>query len=120
MNKVLILGAGGVAKVTAIKCAQQPEVFNEIVLASRTLEKCDKIAEAAKRFTSTTIATDSVSIDLDDKTSLVKLLEKHRPQVCINLVDPYYDLVVMEACLEAKVNYVDTANYEPVDEAKLR
>ena len=120
MNKIIILGAGGVAKVTAVKCAQQPEVFHEIVMASRTLEKCDRIAESAKRLTGQTIQTDSVNIDLNDKTSVVQLLEKHRPQVCINLVDPYYDLVVMEACLEAKVNYVDTANYEPIDEARLR
>ncbi len=120
MNKVLILGAGGVAKVTALKCASQPEVFNEIVMASRTLEKCDKIAEAAKRLSGTTIQTDSVIIDLNDKANVVQLLEKHQPQVCINLVDPYYDLVIMEACLEAKVNYVDTANYEPIDEARLR
>jgi saccharopine dehydrogenase (NAD+, L-lysine-forming) len=120
MNKVLILGAGGVAKVTAVKCAQQPEVFNEIVMASRTKAKCDAIAETAKRLTGTTIQTDSVEIDLNDKTSLVELFNKHRPNICINLVDPYYDLVIMEACLAAKVNYMDTANYEPIDEAKLR
>ncbi|MCX6779590.1 MAG: saccharopine dehydrogenase family protein [Candidatus Magasanikbacteria bacterium] len=120
MNKVLILGAGGVAKVTAIKCAQQPEVFNEIILASRTLAKCDRIAEAAKRLTGTTITTEAVSVTMTDNTDLVRLLEKHRPNVLINLVDPYFDLIVMEACLKAKVNYVDTANYEPIEEARMR
>ncbi|OGH90134.1 MAG: saccharopine dehydrogenase [Candidatus Magasanikbacteria bacterium RIFOXYD2_FULL_36_9] len=120
MNKVLILGAGGVAKVTALKCAQQPEVFNEIILASRTLAKCDAIAEAAKRLTGTTIKTEAVSVTMTDNTDLVALLEKHRPNILINLVDPYFDLIVMEACLKAKVNYVDTANFEPVEEARMR
>ncbi len=120
MNKVLILGAGGVAKVTAIKCAQQPEVFNEIIVASRTLAKCDRIAEAAKRLTGTTIKTAAVTVTMTDKTDLVRLLQELRPNILINLVDPYFDLIVMEACLEAKVNYVDTANYEPIEEARMR
>ncbi len=120
MNKVLILGAGGVAKVTAIKCAQQPEVFNEIIVASRTLAKCDRIAEAAKRLTGTTIKTEAVTVSMIDNADLVALLQKHQPQILINLADPYFDLIVMEACLKAKVNYVDTANYEPVEEARMR
>ncbi len=120
MNKVLILGAGGVAKVTAVKCAQQPEVFNEIIVASRTLEKCNKIAEAAKRLTGTDIKTEAVSVSMTDNAALVALLEKHRPNILINLTDPYFDLIVMDACLKAKVNYVDTANYEPIEEARMR
>lgn len=120
MNKVLILGAGGVAKVTALKCAQQPEVFNEIIVASRTRAKCDQIAEAAKRLTGTTIKTEAVSVSMTDNADLVSLLEKHRPNILINLADPYYDLIVMDACLKAKVNYVDTANYEPIEEARMR
>lgn len=120
MNKILILGAGGVAKVTALKCAQQPAVFNEIIVASRTLEKCNLIAESAKRLTGQTITTEAVTVTMTDNTDLVRLLNKHRPQVLINLVDPYYDLIVMEACLEAKVNYIDTANYEPIEEVRMR
>ena len=44
-NKVLIIGAGGVSNVVVKKCAQNSEVFGEILLASRTQSKCDAIAK---------------------------------------------------------------------------
>ena len=44
MSNVLIVGAGGVGQVVAHKCAQRPEVFSDITLASRTEEKCRRIA----------------------------------------------------------------------------
>lgn len=118
MNKILILGAGGVANVTAIKCAKNPEIFNEIILASRTLEKCDAIAKRALEMTGQKIQI--MQIDVTEKGKLVPLLNEIKPNLVINLVDPYYDLIIMEACLEAKVNYMDTANYEPENEARLR
>ena len=48
MSKVLIIGAGGVGSVVVHKCAQVPKVFSEIVLASRTLSKCEAIAAQVK------------------------------------------------------------------------
>ena len=112
MGKVLIIGAGGVGTVVAHKCAQNPEVFNEIVLASRTKSKCDKIAAeiGAKN-----IVTDRV--DADSVEELVELFNRHHPDICINVALPYQDLTIMEACLKCGVNYLDTANYEPKDEA---
>jgi len=118
MNKVLILGAGGVANVTAIKCAKNPEIFNEIILASRTLEKCEAIAARALEITGQKIQT--AQIDVTENGKLAQLLNETKPNLVINLVDPYYDLIIMQACLEAKVNYMDTANYEPENEARLR
>ena len=44
MGRVLIIGAGGVGTVVAFKCAEVNEVFTDIMLASRTKAKCDKIA----------------------------------------------------------------------------
>ena len=44
MSKVIIIGAGGVGNVVAQKCAQLKDIFTEIVLASRTVSKCDTIA----------------------------------------------------------------------------
>ncbi|HKI59392.1 MAG TPA: saccharopine dehydrogenase NADP-binding domain-containing protein, partial [Mariprofundaceae bacterium] len=44
MANVLIIGAGGVGRVVAHKCAQLSEIFSEITLASRTVSKCDQIA----------------------------------------------------------------------------
>ena len=116
MSKVLIIGAGGVGGVCAHKCAQVPEVFTEIVLASRTISKCDAIAASVKEKTGQTIVTDQV--DADNVPELVELINKHKPELVINLALPYQDLTIMDACLECGVHYLDTANYEPIDEAK--
>ena len=112
MGKALIIGAGGVGTVVAHKCAQHPEVFEEIVIASRTIAKCDALA---KRIGAKNISTDCV--DADSVEQLVELFNRHRPDICINVALPYQDLTIMEACLQTGVNYLDTANYEPKDEA---
>ena len=112
MGKVLIIGAGGVGSVVAAKCSQNPDVFTEIVIASRTKEKCDKIAQ---RIGAKNITTDQV--DANSVEQLCDLSRKHKPDICINVALPYQDLTIMEACLQCGVNYLDTANYEPEDEA---
>ncbi|HOK95764.1 MAG TPA: saccharopine dehydrogenase family protein [Anaerohalosphaeraceae bacterium] len=113
MSKVLIIGAGGVGNVVVHKCAQQPDVFSQIVLASRTKAKCDKIAAALKR----PITTEQV--DADSVPQIIALIHKHRPDIVINTALPYQDLPIMDACLDTKTDYLDTANYEPKDEAKF-
>ncbi len=114
-KKVLIIGAGGVGQVVAHKCAQVPETFSEVCLASRTLSRCNKIAEQIKRIEKRQIQT--AQVNADDVPQLVELLNSYRPDVVINVALPYQDLHIMDACLEAGVNYVDTANYEPPDVA---
>lgn len=113
MAKVLIVGAGGVGQVVTHKCAQVPEVFSEIVLASRTLEKCQRIAAQIER----PIAT--AQVDADDRAAMTALLERERPDLVINVALPYQDLAIMDACLATGVHYLDTANYEPPEEAKF-
>jgi saccharopine dehydrogenase (NAD+, L-lysine-forming) len=115
MGKVLIIGAGGVGTVVANKVAQNHDVFTEIMLASRTKSKCDAIAEDVKRRTGVTIETSQV--DADNVSELVKLFDRYKPDIVINVALPYQDLTIMDACLECGVNYLDTANYEPRDEA---
>lgn len=117
MGKVLIIGAGGVGTVVANKVAQNNRTFTQIVLASRTKSKCDAIAEDVKRRTGTTILT--AKVDADNVGELVKLFNEHKPQLVINVALPYQDLTIMDACLECGVNYLDTANYEPKDEARF-
>ncbi len=112
MNKVIIIGCGGVGTVCAHKCAQNPDVFHEIVIASRNRAKCDAVAKAIG---APNITTDQV--DADEVDQLVALFERHKPNLVINLALPYQDLTIMEACLRCGVNYLDTANYEPRDEA---
>lgn len=112
-KKVLIIGAGGVGNVVVQKCAQVPEVFSQIILASRTKAKCDAIAADVKR----PIITEAV--DADDVPQMVALIKKHTPDLVLNVALPYQDLPIMDACLETGVDYLDTANYEPLDEAKF-
>ncbi|HBL32408.1 MAG TPA: saccharopine dehydrogenase [Porphyromonadaceae bacterium] len=116
MGKVVIIGAGGVGTVVANKVAQNKEVFTDIVLASRTKSKCDAIAQDVKRRTGVTIQT--AQVDADRVPELVKLFNELKPDLVINVALPYQDLTIMDACLECGVNYLDTANYEPKDEAK--
>lgn len=113
MGKVLIIGAGGVGTVAAHKIASLPDVFTEIMLASRTKSKCDAIAEKAGKGRIKT-----AQVDADNVAELVKLLNSFKPDLVVNVALPYQDLHIMDACLEAGVSYLDTANYEPPEEAK--
>lgn len=117
MSKVMIIGAGGVGNVVAQKCAQQSETFSEIILASRTESKCIAIAEGVKEKTGVTIRT--AQVDADNVPELAALLKAEQPFMVINVALPYQDLTIMDACLEAGVHYMDTANYEPLDTAKF-
>lgn len=117
MAKVMIIGAGGVGQVVAHKCAQVNSVFNEIVLASRTEAKCQAIAEQIKESQGIEIKT--AQVDADNVPELVALLKAEQPFMVINVALPYQDLTIMDACLEARVHYLDTANYEPLDTAKF-
>ncbi|MFW5753902.1 MAG: saccharopine dehydrogenase family protein [Marinilabiliaceae bacterium] len=114
MSKVMIIGAGGVGTVVAHKTAALPEVFSEIMLASRTKSKCDHIA---KKIGGNRIQT--ARVDADNVPELVELINGFGPDLIINVALPYQDLTIMDACLETGVAYLDTANYEPKDEAKF-
>lgn len=113
MSKVIIIGAGGVGGVVTHKCAQLPDVFPEIILASRNEEKCKKIAAQLSRPIRT------AQVDADNVAELTALLEKEQPSLVINVALPYQDLHIMDACLNAGVHYLDTANYEPPEVAKF-
>ena len=117
MGKVLIIGAGGVGTVVANKVAQNSSIFTDIMLASRTKSKCDVIAADVKKRTGVTIQT--ARVDADNVPELVALMNEFKPEIVINVALPYQDLTIMDACLEAGGNYLDTANYEPIDEAKF-
>ncbi len=116
MGKALIIGAGGVGSVVVHKCCQNPEVFEEICIASRTVAKCDalknKLAGSKTKIT-------TAKVNADDVDDLIALINKEKPDIVINVALPYQDLTIMDACLATKVHYLDTANYEPLDTAKF-
>jgi saccharopine dehydrogenase (NAD+, L-lysine-forming) len=117
VSKVLVIGAGGVSSVAVHKMAMNPGIFSEIHLASRTRSKCDAIAESVKTRTGETVTT--YAIDAEDVPALTALIEQIGAKLVVNLALPYQDLTIMQACLNAGVDYMDTANYEPKDVAKF-
>lgn len=116
MGKALIIGAGGVASVAIHKCCQNSEVFEEICIASRTLSKCEALK---KKLEGGKTKIQTAKVDADNVEELIALIEKFKPDVVLNLALPYQDLTIMDACLATKTDYVDTANYEPLDTAKF-
>ncbi|MDF1741053.1 MAG: saccharopine dehydrogenase family protein [Verrucomicrobiales bacterium] len=114
MQKTVIVGAGGVGNVVAHKCAQDAATFGEVWLVSRTLEKCDAIA--ADILASTGVTVKTACLDADNVAETVAFLKEVQPKVLLNIALPYQDLTLMDACLEAGVHYLDTANYEPLDD----
>ncbi|HHX59164.1 MAG TPA: saccharopine dehydrogenase family protein, partial [Epulopiscium sp.] len=116
MSKALIIGAGGVAQVVVHKCCQNPDIFEEIMIASRTKSKCDALKE---KLDGGRTKIQTAQVDADKTEEVVKLINEFKPDIVINVALPYQDLSIMDACLETKVDYLDTANYEPPETAKF-
>ena len=116
MSRVLMIGAGGVATVAAFKIAQNADVFTEFMIASRRKQKCDAIVEAIHQ-KGYKLPIQTAQVDADDVEQLKTLFNSYKPELVINLALPYQDLTIMEACLACGCSYLDTANYEPKDEA---
>ena len=121
-KKVLLIGAGGVAGVAAAKMCQNPETFGELLIASRTESRCQAIKadiESRPWFAAKGLSTKitTAQIDAMDTPRLVKMIRAFKPDLVMNIALPYQDLAIMDACLEAGVSYLDTANYEPPDVA---
>ena len=108
MGKCLIIGCGGVASVAIHKCVQNDEVFEEIMIASRTKSKCDALKDKLSGTSKTIIHT--AQVDADNVDELIGLINGVKPDVVLNLALPYQDLTIMDACLATKTHYVDTAN----------
>ena len=117
MTKTLVIGAGGVGSVAVHKMAMCPDIFGDVLLASRRIVKCDDIAQSVtKRFGA---KIETAELDADDTQKTVDLIARFKPDLVVNLALPYQDLAIMDACLATGVNYLDTANYEPREEAKF-
>jgi len=117
MIRTLIIGAGGVGNVVAFKCAMNALTFGDITLASRTVSKCESIANNVFEKTGVSLAT--MSVNADSVTELVEVIGQVNANIVINVALPYQDLTIMDACTKCGVDYLDTANYEHPDTAKF-
>ena len=113
MGRLLIIGCGGVAGAAIHKCCQNSKTFTEICIASRTKSKCDALKEKLEKTTDTVITT--AQVNADNTEELIALIKEYQPDAVLNVALPYQDLTIMDACLACKVDYIDTANYEPED-----
>ncbi|HHV60763.1 MAG TPA: saccharopine dehydrogenase family protein [Clostridiaceae bacterium] len=116
MGKALIIGAGGVGRVVAFKCTQNPDVFEEIMIASRSKSKCDILK---KELEGRKTKVHTAQVDADNTEELISLINSFKPDIVINVALPYQDLTIMDACLATGTDYVDTANYEPPEIPKF-
>ncbi|WP_297442263.1 saccharopine dehydrogenase family protein [Sulfurimonas sp.] len=110
----LIIGAGGVGRVVVHKCVQNADVFGHIVLASRTLSRCETIKNELPD-----ADIEIASVDADNTQEIIELINKVNAAIVINVALPYQDLTIMDACIATKTDYLDTANYEHPDVAKF-
>ena len=110
MGRALIIGCGGVASVAIQKCCQNSEVFEEIMIASRTKSKCDALKE---KLAGSRTKIETAQVDADKVEEVIALIKSYKPDLVMNIALPYQDLTIMDACLACGVNYMDTANYEP-------
>ncbi|MCB4790993.1 MAG: saccharopine dehydrogenase family protein [Elusimicrobia bacterium] len=114
-KNVMIIGAGGVAHVAAHKCAQNNDILGDICIASRHLNKCDAIIESVKRKNSMRDKTKKIysrKIDAYNIPAMVDLIKETNTEIVINLGVAFINMSVLEACLGARVVYMDTAIHE--------
>jgi carboxynorspermidine synthase len=109
---ILQVGAGGVGWVLAHKLAQNNDVFGDIVLASRTVAKAERIIESIRRKGSAKAADAAIvprGVDADDVPSLCRLIEAVGPELVVNAGPPWVNVAVMEACCRTRTSYLDTS-----------
>jgi len=114
MKTTLIIGAGGVSRVVVHKCVQNADVFGKIVLASRSIGRCEAIKSELPHAN-----IEITTVDADDTQAVIQLISTCQADIVINVALPYQDLTIMDACIATKTPYLDTANYEHPDEAKF-
>jgi len=114
MATVLIIGAGGVGRVVAHKCVLNAATFDRIILASRTLARCEEIQNELPKG-----AIEIAAVDADNTQEVIDLINRVKADILINVALPYQDLTIMDACIATNTPYLDTANYEHPDEAKF-
>jgi len=115
MSKVLVIGCGNVGSVGLHKMAQTPKIFSEIHVVGRTQSKCEAVAESVLKKSKGKVDLKIHVSDVGKDKNFLNLLKEVKPELVINWGSPYDNLVVMDACLEYGVRYIDTACYEHPD-----
>lgn len=118
-TNLLIIGAGGVAQVVAHKAAQNNDLFGDIHIASRRIEKCKAIIESVheKQALKTEGRLEAHALDAMDEAATQALIEQTGAKIVINVGSAFLNMSVLSACLATGAAYLDTAIHE--DPAKI-
>ena len=99
MSRLLIIGCGGVAQVAIRKCCQNSEVFTDIMIASRTLSKCDDLKAKLEGKTASRIETARVDADnVEELKTLIRFVPAGCSAQCGTPLSGSYDYGCM-SCL---------------------
>ena len=102
--QVLVVGAGGVGQAFAAIARTRP-AFERVVLADVSLERATAAAERLRepdRFA-------AERVDASSREQVVELLARVKPDALLNATDPRFNQPIFDACLEARVTYLDMA-----------
>lgn len=113
-KNVLIVGAGGVARVVAHKCAQHNDVLGDIHIASRTLSKCVEILDSVREKQSCKVPgkLEAHALDAMDSNATAELIKKTGASIVINVGSAFLNMSVLTACIKTGAAYLDTAIHE--------
>ncbi|TNH38381.1 MULTISPECIES: saccharopine dehydrogenase family protein [Paracoccus] len=115
-KNVLIIGAGGVAQVTAHKVAQWAAEFGDLHIANRTQAKADAIIQSLRE-KGHDMAWTSHALDAMDADAVEALIRQVDAGIVINVGTAFINMTVLEGCIRAGAAYIDTAIHE--DPAKI-
>lgn len=115
-KNVLIIGAGGVAQVTAHKVAQWAAEFGELHIANRTQAKADAIIQSLRE-KGHDMAWTSHALDAMDADAVEALIRQVDAGIVINVGTAFINMTVLEGCIRTGAAYIDTAIHE--DPAKI-
>ncbi|MCQ0971333.1 saccharopine dehydrogenase family protein [Paracoccus sp. TK19116] len=113
-RNLLIIGAGGVAQVTAHKAAQWKGEFGSIHIANRTLSKADAIV-ASMKDKGHDIEVGTHALDAMDAQAVADLIRKLEAGIVINVGSAFINMTVLQGCIDAGAAYIDTAIHEEPD-----
>ncbi len=102
--KVLVLGAGAVGTVSALKFVQEANVEQLVVadaVSARAALLADRLDDPRVR---------AVTLDAASRTDLARVLRDTGTTILLNAALPVTNLVVMRACLDARCDYIDMAS----------
>ncbi|RJL07536.1 saccharopine dehydrogenase family protein [Paracoccus aestuarii] len=110
-KNVLIIGAGGVAQVTAHKVAQWAAEFGDLHIANRTQSKADDIIRTL-RDKGHDMPFTSHALDAMDADAVEALIRQVDAGIVINVGTAFINMTVLEGCIRAGAAYIDTAIHE--------